>query len=384
MADSDRLHVVIAGAGVAAVETGLALRELAESRVRVTLVAPDHDFVHRLPATSEAIAHPEPDRYPLTGVAEALAAELVRDRAAWVDREHRVMHTATGAKLDYDVLVLCLGATEHRRYPHALTIEESSDGELEWLLNEVGRGEIARLAFIATAEMGWPLPLYEVALRCAARARSEGRTAQIAFLTTESGPLRVFGDAASRSVAKVLAEAGVRVAASVRCEVPDAGHVRVTPHTAAAAREGGHPRGSRVRSFDRVVTLPELRGPHIRGIPLARNGFIPINPQCRVRGAQRVYAAGDATDFPVKHAGIAAQQADVVASAIAALAGVEVRPRMFRAKLEGTMLTGGDPLYLSAVLAGGHSFSSEISAEPRPDAPATVAVERLRAHLGHT
>jgi sulfide:quinone oxidoreductase len=36
----DRTHIVIAGGGVAAVETLLALRELAGHRIEITLVAP--------------------------------------------------------------------------------------------------------------------------------------------------------------------------------------------------------------------------------------------------------------------------------------------------------------------------------------------------------
>jgi len=44
-----------------------------------------------------------------------------------------------------------------------------------------------------------------------------------------------------------------------------------------------------------------------------------------------VYAAGDATDFPVTHGGLAAQQADSVAAAIAAAVGADVdRSRLHR------------------------------------------------------
>src|SRR5690349_24634702 len=42
---SRRLQVLIAGAGVAGLETALALRALAGKRVAITLVAPEHDFV---------------------------------------------------------------------------------------------------------------------------------------------------------------------------------------------------------------------------------------------------------------------------------------------------------------------------------------------------
>jgi sulfide:quinone oxidoreductase len=44
---TEKLRVLIAGGGVAALETALALRELAPERVQVTIVAPNEEFVYR-------------------------------------------------------------------------------------------------------------------------------------------------------------------------------------------------------------------------------------------------------------------------------------------------------------------------------------------------
>jgi sulfide:quinone oxidoreductase len=63
-----------------------------------------------------------------------------------------------------------------------------------------------------------------------------------------------------------------------------------------------------------------------------------------------VFAAGDATSFPVKQGGLAAQQADAAAEAIAALAGAELTPQPFRPILRGLILTGGPPLFARAEL----------------------------------
>jgi sulfide:quinone oxidoreductase len=56
------------------------------------------------------------------------------------------------------------------------------------------------------------------------------------------------------------------------------------------------------------VAMPELHGPSVRGLPAGAQGLIPIDPYCRVRGLEDVYAAGDATDHPIKHGGVSAQQ----------------------------------------------------------------------------
>jgi sulfide:quinone oxidoreductase len=73
---------------------------------------------------------------------------------------------------------------------------------------------------------------------------------------------------------------------------------------------------------DRIMALPELRGPHIPGLPADGDSFLPVDRFGRVRGTGRVWAAGNVTDFPIKQGGVAAGLADVVAQDIAALAGV--------------------------------------------------------------
>ena len=65
-----------------------------------------------------------------------------------------------------------------------------------------------------------------------------------------------------------------------------------------------------------------------------------------VVGVRDVYAAGDATTEPIKQGGLAAQQADAAAEAIAAEAGAPLIPRPYRRILRGVVLTGDTPLYL--------------------------------------
>ena len=55
---------------------------------------------------------------------------------------------------------------------------------------------------------------------------------------------------------------------------------------------------------DRVITIPELRGPRLEGISATLDGFIPIDSHGRVGGLADVYAAGDITDFPVSKAAL--------------------------------------------------------------------------------
>jgi len=100
-----------------------------------------------------------------------------------------------------------------------------------------------------------------------------------------------------------------------------------------------------------------------------------------VEGLDGVYAAGDATTFPVKQGGIATQQADVVAQSIAALAGAPVTPEHFRPVLRGLLLTGNTPAYLRAELRGGQGEASVLDMEPLWWPPSKIAGYYLSRYL---
>jgi sulfide:quinone oxidoreductase len=74
-----------------------------------------------------------------------------------------------------------------------------------------------------------------------------------------------------------------------------------------------------------------------------------------------VFAAGDATTFPIKQGGLATQQADAVAEAIAASVGVQLDPQPFRPILREVLLTGGPACYLRADISGAAGDDSRIS-----------------------
>jgi sulfide:quinone oxidoreductase len=135
------------------------------------------------------------------------------------------------------------------------------------------------------------------------------------------------------------------------------------------------------------VTLPLLRGPALAGLPCDADGFLPIDGHGAVRGVPDVYAAGDATDFPIKQGGLATQQADAVAAAIAARAGAPLTPAPFRPVLRGMLITSERPHYLEAdVTSRGGSYAADM---PLWWPPMKVAgrylapflAERFGAHL---
>lgn len=371
----DKAEVVIAGGGIAALEGAVALATLAGERVKLTLLAPDQEFALRALVAHEPFGRPRARRYPLAQIADSIRAELVSDRFAWLNRSAQSVHTRDGRELRYDMLLLGLGATARPRYEHAITVGGADQDELRKLLDEIAAGRVTSLAFVAADQMAWPLALYEVALLSAARAGADGM--KIFLITRERRPLEIFGEHASAAVTGLLRTRGIELICSSLCEVPGIGQVAV--RSSGPARPGQRP-PARLLEVDRVVALPQLFGPYARGLPVADHGFIPVDRYCQVPGARGVYAAGDATDFPVKHGGIAAQQGDTAAESIAGLAGAHVRRRPFHPRLEGLLVTGGEPYYLAARLTGGQPFASELVSEPAPDSP-KVAAKHLVGYL---
>jgi hypothetical protein len=70
--------------------------------------------------------------------------------------------------------------------------------------------------------------------------------------------------------------------------------------------------------------------PALRGIPCRHDGFIQTDGHGRVVGIDDIYAAGDATDAPIKDGGHAALQADAVAAMIAFSAGIDIQLRLLQ------------------------------------------------------
>jgi sulfide:quinone oxidoreductase len=365
----EKFRVIIAGGGVAATETSLALADLAPDLTDVTVIAPNTEFVYRPMTVREPFAYGAARRYPLEQIVRDAGADLVTDELGWVDPHKQTIHTKSGQSIEYDALMLALGAKAVPRYSHALTIDDRRlDETLHGLIQDVEGGYTQRIAFVSPGRMAWPLPLYELALMTAGRAYDMDVDVSITMVTPEDAPLAIFGAAVSSAVGALLKRARIETITSAHAEIPSQGHVVINS-------------GDRRLNVGRVVALPELYGPSLRGIPLGEHGFIRVNLHGQLPDVGPIYAAGDAVEFPIKHGGIASQQADVAAESIAALAGASITPRPFHPMIHGMLLTGDKPLYLTAQITGGHGFSSEVSETPTWSPTAKIAARYLAPTL---
>jgi sulfide:quinone oxidoreductase len=347
----DNIHVLIAGGGVAALETALALRALGDHPFDVELVAPEHHFFYRPLAVAEPFDVGRVHRWELADLARAADASFTSGAAESVDVDAHTVVLGDERHLAYDVLVLACGARPEPAIPGAFTFRGPGDVEnFARLVDDAKKGPAKRIVFAVPSGVVWPLPAYELALMTAHDFKADGVAVEIALVTSEPAPLALLGQRASATVEAALAERGIAVHAKTYAAEVDDGALLCVPAGRLEA--------------DRVVALPRLRGPLLDGVPKDRNDFVPTDSHGRVRGLDDVYAAGDVTTFPIKQGGLAAQQADVVAEAIAAEAGLLPDAAPFQPVLSALLLTGEQPLFLRVELGGGHGETSAVSEEP--------------------
>jgi sulfide:quinone oxidoreductase len=349
-----RARVLIAGAGVAGLETLLALNALAADRVDVTIVAPELKFTNRSMAVEQPFKPQRVRGLRLRQTAAELGARWHRGALDRVELEQRRAVTKAGDELPYDMLVLAPGARCEREWESGdvLTFHDGRDAPAyRLLLHRLREGRVNRLAFVKPSGASWPMPLYDLALLtaadCAAHHRSD---VEVSLVTPEEQPLGVFGNLASAAIRRLLHESRVCLYTGSYGIPGPRGSLDISP-------------GERYLAVDRIVTQPRLVGPRLRGIPCGRDGFIHTDAHGRLVGRDDVFAAGDATAFPIKQGGLAAQQADAVAEAIAATVGADIDPQPFRPTLRGVLLTGGAARFLRADISGGAGDDSIIDGE---------------------
>ena len=363
-------RVVIAGGGVAGLEAMIAIRQLAGDRVSMTLLSPTDEFHLRALSVGDPFARPAPRVYDVARICEDFGVEFRHDALHAVRREYHAVRTASGDDIEYDSLLVAIGAQPSPVFPGVMAFRGLQDAEaMHGLLQDVEEGYSSRIAFVVPSGTTWPLPIYELALMTAERADSLGLDVQLTIVTPESAPLGIFGLEASRQVDDLLAKRGIVVRPNCHVQSVENGTIVAAP-------------GNIEVRAQRVVALPRLNGPRTPGLPCDTEGFVPVDDHCRVRGTTDVFAAGDGTTFPIKQGGLAAQQAGVAARMIAERAGAFAVPTPFRPVLRAELFTGGHSSFLRGVVTGGAGDDTSVVAEhPLWWPPSKVVAPHLTPYL---
>jgi sulfide:quinone oxidoreductase len=355
-------RIVIAGGGIAGLEALIALRHHLGTSARIDVLEANVDLVDRPMAVAQPFGAGTPKRFDLARIAADHDAALRPDRLHEVYPDQRRLRTVRGDVLDYDALLVAIGGRADIAVPGALTFAGLRGvGALRNLLNDLAARRARSLAFALPKGVSWALPLYELALMTAEHLGDAAiDEARLVVVTPERDPLDVFGTRTAARMRALLAQRGIALREEV---IP----VRVGPGGLVLA-------DGRTEPAERVVALPRLSGPWIGGLTHDDEGFIPTDEHGAVSGAPAVWAAGDATTFPIKQGGLAAQQADAAAAAIAAGLGADVEPMPFRPVLRGLLLDPRRPRFLA-----GETGEPSDAAQWWP--PSKVATEQLSPYL---
>lgn len=371
MTEREPHRLIIAGAGVAGLEALAALAAVAPGRLDTTVLAPDAEFKIQASSVEEPFARPRASKYSVPAICADLGATHVTGVLARVDTDANRVTTTGGNEIDYDSLLVAVGAGRTPVLPaQAIVFRGEQDAEaMHGLIEDVEEGYAKRVVFVVPSGITWPLPLYELALMTAHRAREMGHDdVSLVVITPEELPLAVFGRRASEAVSRALEDAGIEVMTRSYVDRISGGQAHVSP-------------SGELMPVGRMVTVPRLRGPNIPGLTSTEDGFIRIDEHCRVRGTENVFAAGDGTIFPVKQGGVAAQQADAAALMIAQRAGADVEPHAFDPVLRAKLLTGARTEYLRQALGPEAEETSTASQHALWWPPSKVAAPYLTGYL---
>jgi sulfide:quinone oxidoreductase len=341
---------------------------MAGELVDIELVSADLDFFYRPLAVGEPFGVSKVLRFDLPTLARGCGAAHHLGTLTSLDAEAHQLRTSRNAIYHYDILLIAIGAQAREAVPGALTFRGEVDVPLiTGLLSDIERGLVERIAFAVPGGATWPLPLYELALLTAQRARRDaGSDLEITIVTPEEAPLGLMGPEASEAVAQQLAEHDIQFLPMTYADRFRRGELGIVP---------GPP-----LQVDAAVSLPRLKGVPLAGVPQDDDYFIPVDASCRVKGLADVYAAGDITTFPVKQGGLAAQMADVAAAAIAVTAGADVTEETFDPILRGLLLSDS-PVFLRAELAGGRGKTSSADSDSLWWPAAKIAARYLSPYL---
>ena len=324
-------RLLIAGGGVAALEACLCLRARAAApELAIDLLTPDAVFSYRPLTVAEPFGGAQPWRIALECFAAEQALTLIQDTLAAVDPAEATVVTGAGVRAGYDRLLVAVGADAVDAVPGAVSPRgPAAGGSLRRVLDAAGRRLRARLAFVVRSARSWPVPLYELALLAAAELRARGTGYEVSIVTPEPEPLALLGPRASALVGEILRRRDVAFVGGATATEADGGELCLTDR--------------RVLRAEHVLALPWAGGRAVTGLPRDEAGFVPVDAHGRVRGVAGVLAAGDATGFPLKQAGLAALQADAAAETILAELGFPVEPQPFAPVLDGRLSAGYDP-----------------------------------------
>ena len=311
-----KTQVTVLGGGFAGLETAFLLKHRLHDAVDITLVSDEPDFLFR-PNTIYIPFGLDADdlRIPLSMPAARQNIDLRQGRVEGIDTGAGRVQLGNGT-VPYDYLVVATGASMRpseipglEEYANTIwTPDQMSElgKELRRIVERGKSGKVSRIVFLVPPNNKCSGPLYEMVFMVETHLRREGvrDSVEIVWTTSEHNFIQAFGPKIHDVVVEEFEERKI------------GGHLEwVVDHIDPDAV---HYENGESLEYDLLIAFP----PYVSSVmydslPTDDRGFISTDFANRqVVGMDRIYAPGDAGDFPVKQAFLAFLQADAVAEDI--------------------------------------------------------------------
>jgi len=322
-------RVVVVGGGFAGLETLFYLRHRLGERVYLTLVSDRDYFVFKPNMIYIPFgADPAKSKLDLWAPVRRKNIEFVVARVGDLGLDSHRLRTSGGV-IPYDYLVVATGASMCpgdipglREHAQTLWTPDEMLRLRQSLAETVERAQHGlhqKILFLIPPGNRCPAPLYELALLTEAwlDERHVRSDVDLVFATAEESYAQAYGPRMDSVMRDEFAERAIN------------GYRSFAVTGIESSRAHFH-NGNQL-AFNTLVTFP----PHAArqrfdGLPSDERGFAHVTADSRrVRGYDRVFAVGDASDFPIKQAHLALLQADAAGEHIVAdITGHEPHPEL--------------------------------------------------------
>lgn len=311
-------HVVVLGGGFAGLESLFYLKYKLEDRANFTLVS-DQTHFHFKPNTIYIPFGQPPENFEvdLRPPLRKQEIEFVIANVKSIDPENRQVIT-DGRKVSYDYLVVATGAKmRSEEIPglseHAITVWTPDDmlrlrDRIAWAKERADGNNRTRFLFLVPPNNRCSGPLYEMVLMLDTHLRDQGwrECVDLIYATKEEAFIEAFGPRLNTVVTDEFRQRHIE------------GHKGFVV-TGIEPGKASFQNGERL-PFDVLVSFPPyVASTAFEHLPRDERNFIQVERDSRrVSGHDRIFAAGDTADFPIKQAFLALLQGDAVGDHVAA------------------------------------------------------------------
>lgn len=309
--------VLVLGGGFAGLESTFFLRQKLKDRVDLTLVSDQNYFLYK-PNTIYIPFGEDPEQYkiPLKKPTDKRKIEFIQSAVREIDPEGRKVSLESG-QVGYDYLIVATGSDmspgeipgmEHSTLVWTMEGMIQLRDRLQTVVEKSRAGERQKIVFLIPPNNKCSGPLYELVLMTDTWLREQEAwdNVEITWTTMEESYIQAFGPRLNTVITEEFEERTIF------------GHKGfVVTHIEPGVV---HYQNKERKEFDLLVAAPPyVAKERFHSLPLDDRGFIQVEPDSRrVKGHERVFALGDAGDFPIKQAFLALLQSDAAADHIVA------------------------------------------------------------------